>query len=65
MEDTKSVPQTERERLNPLVLAETALKVRVHAAIRGMSQGELIDTLVKPLPPITVGEVPDDQPDAA
>jgi hypothetical protein len=59
VEDTKTVSQQERERLSPLVLPETALKIRVHAALKGMSQGELIDMLSKPLPPITVGEQPE------
>jgi hypothetical protein len=62
MEDTKTVSQPERERLNPLVLPETALKIRVHSALKGMSQGELLDMLVKPLAPITIGEAPCSQP---
>lgn len=47
MEDTKTVSQPERERLNPFVLPETARLVKVHAAMRGLTQGELIDDLAK------------------
>lgn len=61
MEDTHTLPQAERsperERLNPFVLPETARLVKIHAAMRKMSQGELIDELAqRHLAAVTVAE---------
>ena len=57
---TATVAQTEprRIKLQPVVLMETALSLRVHAAAKGVTQGELIDMLVGMyLPPVTVPPV--------
>ena len=47
---------TQRERLGPLVLPDTAARLRVWSAAAKKSQGELIDELVQAhLPPAPSG----------
>jgi hypothetical protein len=42
----------ERERINPTVLPSTAQRIRVAAATRNVSIGEIIDALAVILPPV-------------
>lgn len=60
MDDNKTVSQPSRERLTTTVERETALLLVWHAKARGMSQGELIDTLAQQhLPAVTVANQPE------
>ena len=47
-----------RERLNPFVLPSTARLVKAHAALRGLTHGQLIDELVAASLP-AVGAAPE------
>ena len=53
---TNTTTQAEpvREKLQPFVLPETAVRLRVYAAVTGKSQGEVIDELAASLPAVTV-----------
>lgn len=53
---TTTITQAEpvREKLQPFVLPETAVKLRVHAAVTGKTQGEVIDELAASLPAVTM-----------
>jgi hypothetical protein len=49
-----------REKLQPFVLPDTALRLRMRCVVTGKTQGELIDELVQAhLPPVTVAEQPE------
>ena len=51
----QTLSQPDRERLQPLVLADTATRIRIASAITGKSHGEVIDELVaQNLPPVPV-----------
>jgi hypothetical protein len=60
MEPMETVETVERERLNPFVLPDTARRVKIACATRGMTQGELIDEFaaqhLPPVPPIPGAE---------
>jgi hypothetical protein len=42
----------EKERINPTVLPDTARRIRVEAATKNSSIGEVIDALAATLPPV-------------
>jgi hypothetical protein len=45
-------PEADRERISPIVRTETALRLRIRAAVTGCTQGEILDALVMAyLPP--------------
>ena len=53
--DEQTLSQPERERLNPIVTQETAIRLKVMCAVRGLTMGELIDELAsKHLPAVTI-----------
>jgi hypothetical protein len=51
MTPTVSQQKTERERIQPFVLQDTAARLRLWSVVRNMSQGELIDQMVQELLP--------------
>ena len=54
-----------REKLQPWVLPETAMRLRVRCVMTGKTQGELIDELVLAhLPPVTAAEPQPEAPAA-
>lgn len=61
MEEMETVELAERERLNPFVLPDTARRVKIACATRGLTQGELIDELaLRHLPAVPVNNDTDD-----